>query len=103
MIYKFHYGESYASVLSVAPCSLPALPPQGGTAIWTSCSGVSKLAPIPPATWPSITIERLRQRRRPKHNPHRSVVAGFQKRNRNPTVGAMLLRWRKPEANPPFT
>jgi hypothetical protein len=34
---------------------------------------------------------------------HRSVVAGFQKRNRNPTVGAMLLRWRKPEANPPFT
>ena len=34
---------------------------------------------------------------------HRSVVAGFQKRNRNPAVGAMLLRWRKPEANPPFT
>ena len=34
---------------------------------------------------------------------HRSVVAGFQKRNRNPTVGAMLLCWRKPEAKPPFT
>src|SRR6266481_6218478 len=34
---------------------------------------------------------------------HRPVVAGFQKRNRNPTVGAMLLRWRKPKANPPFT
>ena len=34
---------------------------------------------------------------------HRSVVAGFQKRNRNPTVGAMLLRWRKPKAKPPFT
>jgi hypothetical protein len=34
---------------------------------------------------------------------HRSVVVDFQKRNRNPTVGAMLLRWRKPEANPPFT
>src|ERR1700716_1186517 len=44
----------------------------------------------------------LGQRRRPKHT-HRSVVASFQKRNRNPTVGAMLLRWRKPEANPPFT
>ena len=34
---------------------------------------------------------------------HRWVVAGFQKRNRNPTVGAMLLRWRKPKAKPPFT
>src|ERR1700704_6218429 len=34
---------------------------------------------------------------------HRSVVADFQKRKRNPTVGAMLLRWRKPKANPPFT
>jgi hypothetical protein len=34
---------------------------------------------------------------------YRSVVTGFQKRNRNPTVGAMLLRWRKPNANPPFT
>jgi hypothetical protein len=34
---------------------------------------------------------------------HRAVVASFQKRNRNPTVGAMLLRWRKPEAKPPFT
>ena len=34
---------------------------------------------------------------------YRSVVAGFQKRNRNPTVGAMLLRWRKPDANPPLT
>ena len=45
---------------------------------------------------------RGRQHRRPKHT-HRSVVASFQKRNRNPTVGAMLLRWRKPEANPPFT
>jgi hypothetical protein len=44
----------------------------------------------------------LGQRRRPKHT-HRSVVASFQKRKRNPTVGAMLLRWRKPEANPPFT
>jgi hypothetical protein len=28
---------------------------------------------------------------------------GFQKRKRNPAVGAMLLRWRKPKANPPFT
>jgi hypothetical protein len=27
----------------------------------------------------------------------------FQKRKRNPTVGSKLLRWRKPEANPPFT
>jgi len=27
----------------------------------------------------------------------------FQKRKRNPTVGSMLLRWRKPLANPPFT
>jgi hypothetical protein len=34
---------------------------------------------------------------------HRAVVASFQKRKRNPTVGAMLLRWRKPKANPPFT
>ena len=34
---------------------------------------------------------------------HGSVVASLQKRNRNPTVGAMLLCWRKPEANPPFT
>src|SRR6267142_3639850 len=34
---------------------------------------------------------------------HRPVVAGFQKRNRNPTVGAMLLCWRKPKAKPPFT
>ncbi|MEH2545072.1 hypothetical protein V1283_001717 [Bradyrhizobium sp. AZCC 2262] len=34
---------------------------------------------------------------------HRSVVAGSQKRNHNPTVGAMLLRWRKPKAKPPFT
>ena len=40
--------------------------------------------------------------RGPKHT-HRSVVASFQKRKRNPTVGAMLLRWRKPKANPPFT
>src|SRR5882724_1238576 len=39
----------------------------------------------------------------PSEAPHRSVLAGFQKRNRNPTVGAMLLRWRKPKANPPFT
>jgi hypothetical protein len=38
-----------------------------------------------------------------RRTTHRSVVAGFQKRNRNPTVGAMLLRWRKPKANPPFT
>jgi hypothetical protein len=30
---------------------------------------------------------------------HRSAVAGFQKRNRSPTVGAMLLRRRK-KANP---
>src|SRR5882672_5115008 len=41
-------------------------------------------------------------RRRRKHR-NRSVVTGFQKRNRSPTVGAILLRWRKPEANPPFT
>src|SRR6267142_3606753 len=34
---------------------------------------------------------------------HRPVVAGFQKRNRNPTVGAMLFCWRKPKAKPPFT
>jgi hypothetical protein len=27
----------------------------------------------------------------------------FQKRNRSPTVGAMLLRRRKPDASPPFT
>ena len=40
--------------------------------------------------------------RRPKHT-RRPVVASFQKRNRNPTVGAMLLRWRKPKAKPPFT
>jgi hypothetical protein len=46
--------------------------------------------------------DNLGQRRRPKHT-HRSVVASFQKRKRNPTVGAMLLRWRKPKANPPFT
>jgi hypothetical protein len=38
-----------------------------------------------------------------RRTTHRSVVASFQKRNRNPTVGAMLLRWRKPKANPPFT
>jgi len=40
--------------------------------------------------------------RRPKHSPQigRSQL---QKRKRNPTVGAMLLRWRKPLANPPFT
>ncbi|MEH2568322.1 hypothetical protein V1289_007949 [Bradyrhizobium sp. AZCC 2289] len=50
----------------------------------------------------SIPVVGRLQRRRPKHS-HRSVVAGFQKRNRNPTVGAMLLRWRKPKANPPFT
>jgi hypothetical protein len=31
------------------------------------------------------------------------LAASLQKRNRSPTVGAMLLRWRKPEANPPFT
>ncbi len=38
----------------------------------------------------------------PKHSPQigRSQL---QKRKRNPTVGAMLLRWRKPLANPPFT
>jgi hypothetical protein len=27
----------------------------------------------------------------------------IQKRKRNPTVGSMLLRWRKPKANPLFT
>src|SRR6266446_10645785 len=73
---------------------LPALAPQGRPGNWTSCSGASKLAPIPPTTWPSITIGRPRQGRRPKHT-YRSVVASFQKRNRNPTVGAMLLCWRK--------
>ena|SRR5882724_9454660 len=54
--------------------------------------------------WPRYAWSQgnLGQRRRPKHT-HRSVVASFQKRKRNPTVGAMLLRWRKPEANPPFT
>ena len=45
---------------------------------------------------------RRRQRRRPKHNPQIGA-ASFQKRKRNPAVGAMLLRWRKPKANPPFT
>src|SRR6267142_2373612 len=39
------------------------------------------------------------QRRRPKHS-HRSVVAGLQKRKRSPTVGSMLLCWRKPKPNP---
>src|SRR6267378_3642324 len=34
---------------------------------------------------------------------HRPAVAGFQKRKRNPTVGAMLFCWRKPKAKPPFT
>jgi hypothetical protein len=34
---------------------------------------------------------------------HRSVLVGSQKRNRNPTVGAMLLCWRKPLAKPPLT
>ena len=48
---------------------LPALAPQGRPGNWTSCSGASKLAPIPPTTWPSITIGRPRQGRRPKHSP----------------------------------
>ena len=34
---------------------------------------------------------------------HRPAVAGFQKRNRNPAVGSMLLCWRKPKPNPPCT
>jgi hypothetical protein len=38
-----------------------------------------------------------------KHNPQIARGRAFQKRNRSPTVGAMLLRWRKPKANPPFT
>ncbi len=45
---------------------------------------------------------RGRQGRRPKHS-HKSVVAGFQKRKRSPTVGSMLLCWRKPKPNPPCT
>src|SRR5882672_1008987 len=77
---------------------LPALAPQGRPGNWTSCSGASKLAPIG---------RRLRSEDRVRaavrSTAHRSVVASFQKRNRNPTVGAMLLCWRKPEANPPFT
>jgi hypothetical protein len=34
---------------------------------------------------------------------HIFAASRFQKRKRNPAVGAMLLRWRKPKANPPFT
>ena len=34
---------------------------------------------------------------------HRPAVAGFQKRNRNPAVGSMLLCWKKPKPNPPCT
>ena len=34
---------------------------------------------------------------------HRPAVAGFQKRNRTPTVGSMLLCWKKPKPNPPCT
>ena len=34
---------------------------------------------------------------------HRSVVAGLQNRKRSPTVGSMLLCWRKPKPNPPCT
>ena len=65
-----------------------------------------RLRPGPAQSFPGPVMlgsqGNLGQRRRPKHT-HRSVVASFQKRNRNPTVGAMLLRWRKPKANPPFT
>ena len=35
--------------------------------------------------------------------PHIFAAWRIQKRKRNPAVGAMLLRWRKPKANPPFT
>ena|ERR1700724_760300 len=35
--------------------------------------------------------------------PHIFAAWMIQKRKRNPTVGSMLLRWRKPKANPPFT
>src|SRR6267142_4245920 len=34
---------------------------------------------------------------------HRPAVAGFQKRNRSPTVGSILLCWKKPKPNPPCT
>jgi hypothetical protein len=40
---------------------------------------------------------------RPRDDMKHYIVAGFQNRNRSPTVGAMLLRWRKPKARPPFT
>src|SRR5882762_10777365 len=44
----------------------------------------------------------LGQRPRSKRSPQLGR-SSFQKRKRNPTVGAMLLRCRKPEAKPPFT
>jgi hypothetical protein len=34
---------------------------------------------------------------------HVCAITSFQNRKRIPTVGAMLLRWRKPKANPLFT
>jgi hypothetical protein len=34
---------------------------------------------------------------------HRPAVGGFQKQNRNPVVGSMLLCWKDPKPNPPCT
>src|SRR5882762_10901115 len=62
----------------------------GGRVVIKSCQ---RLAPVADANV-NATVRSI---------AHRSVVAGFQKRKRNPAVGAMLLCWRKPEANPPFT
>jgi hypothetical protein len=36
-------------------------------------------------------------------SPPCSAAASFQKRKRKPTVGSMLLRWKKLFANPLFT
>jgi len=36
-------------------------------------------------------------------SPSGMAACRVQKRKRNPAVGAKLLRWRKPKANPPFT